>query len=299
MTHDISPGTVQTVLNYLCPLSEPLPPHLLSSSLLKRHHFLQITIDDAQNYLCWPAHQSHLALSLLEALPHDFGNNFHLRDDLFSVRYSADPESLFAHIRIIAGALHLSPDLRLVFIWETNSWRYHNLALMPFPPTSHSSLSDALAAFSPEDFQDSYSLTLNNVQDDDNDDDDYWNAYGQTDDPHAAKPHSAQNLSSLNSEDAYWAQYSSIHGLSNPYFIITHLTHSQVPVIRPCLPLVPPSTNRTLFPSRTKLPSESSFLIQTLTFPPKSLTTPSSPPRHDPYPVVLLSSTLVPIHRRF
>lgn len=219
MANDISPGTVQTVLSYLCPLSEPLPPHLLSSSLRQRHHFLQITPDDAENYLCWPHHHSQAAVSLLEALPHDFKNNFLLPSDLFSVCYSADPESVFAHIRIISGSIHLSPDLRLVFIWENSSWRYHNLTLMPFPPTSHSSLSDALAAFSPEDFQDSYSITLNNVQDDD-DDDDYWNAYGQGDDPNAAKPYPAASATSLNSEDAYWAQYSSIQGpsiLLNPY----------------------------------------------------------------------------------
>ena len=79
---------------------------------------------------------------------------------------------------------------------------------MPFPPNSYSSLDDALYAFSPDDFlpeqNPSYAVK-------EEDDDSYWDAYGQDDD---SDRHRSSGLLDPNtsSEDAYWAQYSNVQG---------------------------------------------------------------------------------------
>lgn len=198
MATAISASTVHTVLDYLCPLAGPVPPHLLSRPLLQRHHFLAISPENAADYLAWPSPDQSHAVQLLQSQP------IPSQDHSFPVNYTADAESLVAHIRI-------TPDLRLLFLWDnTCGWQYHNVALMPFPADSYSSFEQALSAYSAEDFlpEPSYSVEITAEEDDDS----YWNSYGGSDDSEHL-PVAANGLEqNLNSEDAYWAQYASVQG---------------------------------------------------------------------------------------
>jgi hypothetical protein len=191
---ELNPATVHIVLHHICPLSAPLPPHIISTPLRQRHHFLSLSPDSPVDYLAWPSpNQSH-AVNLLRSLPlpsHDF---------LFPIQYAADPSNIYAHVRITA-------DIRLVFLWDIEGWQYHNLALMPFPADSYVSLADAMAVHSPDDFLPEQHPT-NNVED--NDDTSYWNSYGQGDVSHHISQTSL--VPQPSSEDAYWAQYSTLQG---------------------------------------------------------------------------------------
>ncbi|PPQ64376.1 hypothetical protein CVT26_002083 [Gymnopilus dilepis] len=192
----ISPATVHVILDYVRPLTGPVPPHLLSRPLLQRHHFLSLSPDDPADYLAWPSPDRSHAVQLLQessASPHDLP---------LLVHYLPDPQNFQAHVRITS-------ELRLIFLWDkSHGWQYHNVALMPFPPNTYSSLDDALSAFSPDDFlpeqNPSYAVK-------EEDDDSYWDAYGQDDD---SDRHRSSGLLDPNtsSEDAYWAQYSNIQG---------------------------------------------------------------------------------------
>jgi hypothetical protein len=130
--------------------------------------------------------------------------------DHLDARYTADSEEFLAHVCI-------SPDLRLVFLWEdeTDGWQYHNLATMPFP---RGSIEDFKCAYS-------YSLYSPNflaepsatcevmVSAGDDDDDSYWNSYGQQQEANSEHYLSASKVvEDVNSEDAYWARYSTIQG---------------------------------------------------------------------------------------
>ena len=80
---------------------------------------------------------------------------------------------------------------------------------MPFPADSYVSLTDAMALLSPDDFLPEQHPT-NNVAD--NDDTSYWDSYDQGD----VSPHHISKTSLVpqpSSEDAYWAQYSTLQGL--------------------------------------------------------------------------------------
>ena len=99
------------------------------------------------------------------------------------IRYSADPESLFAYVLI-------QNTLCLVLLWE-DRWKYHNTTLMPLPDKTHSSPHDALAALHYE-----------------HEDNSYWDGYDHDSDEQNTEP----EIISEQSEDAYWAQYSSVHG---------------------------------------------------------------------------------------
>lgn len=186
----ITAATVDTVLEYV---DRGIPAYLLSKPLLQRHHFLGISPDNAEEYLAWPSpDRSHAVRLLLESHPIPPSH-----DTPLCVNYTADPENILAHVRI-------TPELRLVFLWDSNQWLYHNLALMPFPPNSYSTFNDALVAYSSDDFlqEQSYSLTV--------DDDSYWNSYGNDSDQPSISADALDETSG--SEDAYWAQYSTVQG---------------------------------------------------------------------------------------
>ncbi|KAF8973952.1 hypothetical protein BDZ97DRAFT_1912399 [Flammula alnicola] len=194
---EISRGTVEVVLDYLCPLSGPVPPHLLSRPLLQRHHFLALSPENAAEYLAWPSSEQSHAVHLLQSDP------IPPHDHPLQVNYSADTENLLAHVRI-------TPDLRLVFLWDNNSgWQYHNVALMPFPANSYPTFDRAYAAYAPDDFlpEPSYNVSVT-----DEDDDSYWNAYGGGDDSEHPSISDDALAANPNSEDAYWAQYSTVQG---------------------------------------------------------------------------------------
>ena len=167
-----------------------IPPSMLSLPMRERHRFLAVDVDvDPVSYYAWPGPDSERAVELL------LGNPRH--EPPFLVQYAADPETLFAHVRI-------TPELRLVFLYQDNRWLFHNTALMPFPANSYQDFSAALAVISPDDFlqEQQYSVA---VQEDA--EDGYWNAYDQ---PHNLK----QEQPVVNDEDAYWAQYNNVQGAS-------------------------------------------------------------------------------------
>lgn len=222
----ITPGDVAAVLQYVCPPSalQRVPGHLLSLPLLQRHHFLNISPDDPVGYLTWPADGSQRVLALLEDIrPEDLPELLpaHGHDDS-RIRYVADPEAVYAHVRISPIPIPPSdpPDsrtsLRLIFLWDqpSSSWRYHNSAIGDFPKHAHSDLSHAMALFhSPDDFlpERTYSFNVDNLDDDD---DAYWDAYGAGEQPLQAGP--TKSIPGADTEDAYWAQYSSIQGQCAP-----------------------------------------------------------------------------------
>ncbi|KAI0033141.1 hypothetical protein K488DRAFT_85149 [Vararia minispora EC-137] len=210
----ILPYHVQLILQYIVPPSElenPIPSHLLSRTLLQRHVFLEIQPADP-SYLTWDAASRDRAVALLETVHKPFdGLENHL-----DVAYLADGESTFAHVHLrCLGA----DGLRAIFEWEESdsSWRFHDIGLMPFPPTTHSTLDGALSSIGMLEVSPDYPDSPRSPSAE-ADDDTYWNSYGAPDgedtEPilHAT---SADKATPDNEEDAYWAQYSSVQGAVN------------------------------------------------------------------------------------
>lgn len=193
----ISATTILVLLGYIQPSPlQPIPPDLISTPLLQRHRFLDLhPATDPVEYLSWPDPQQQSAFDLLQRISDS------LLSSEFVIRYTSDPESTYAHVRITPDA---SPGLRLIFHWEPpDGWKYHNLALMPFPPNNFSS-----PLHSP--------TIISSMDEVDDGDDSYWGAYTR-DDPNLdpafdyIKGHTQQH-----SEDDYWARYSSVQGIHLP-----------------------------------------------------------------------------------
>ena len=212
-------STVHLTLQYISPpsqLDRPLPPHLLSKSLLQRHHFLDISHENPSDYLCWPSDSSAKAVDLLESRPSSHDDE----PQLYPIHYASDAENTYAHV-VLPPAGSDGEAARLVFQWDNNGWKFHNTALMPFPPASAASLRDVLVAHEPVAASNtsshispqSNSHGFGHGADDGSDDDDYWNAYGADDDDsnQPRQSHPAKEETD-DGEDAYWAQYSSVHG---------------------------------------------------------------------------------------
>ncbi|THH15983.1 hypothetical protein EW146_g4589 [Bondarzewia mesenterica] len=211
----ILPHSVNLILQYIAPPSQlnPIPPHLLSRSLLQRHHFLNITPDDPATYLCWASSKRDKTIELLELLPNHLDDH---SSSEFQVQYASDVEHTYAHV-------HVSPSsdveaLRLVFQWDPSdsNWKYHDANLMPFPPTSHVSLDEALAPQGSPDARSHHNPNLEEGMHSESDDDDYWNSYGGHDDQGEPEPHERRAAYSKSGseagEEAYWAQYASVQG---------------------------------------------------------------------------------------
>ena len=213
MPFPLSETTVQLLLQYITELDNPLPTHLISLPLLQRHHFLHIDPEDVVAYLTWPSTDSEneLAVSLLRSVQRGIDTD----GARYTIRYTGDDETMFSHVRIpVQGK---QEALRLILQWdaEDSAWKYHNLALMPFPAGLHESVHDASRAKAAE----AESKTFGG----DGPDDDYWDSYGQTDEdgePHKETQFRADAGSS--SEDAYWSQYATVQGelacYSPPFF---------------------------------------------------------------------------------
>ncbi|KAN0128386.1 hypothetical protein V8E53_013775 [Lactarius tabidus] len=214
---DIAPiphYTVSLILQYICPPSQlitPIPSDLLSLSLLQRHRFLGITPADTSSYLTWPSPGRDHAIQHLESLPMPLDE---LAPD-FLVGYAADPEHAYAHVHVKSTG---DDGLRLVFEWDgQESWKYHDSNVMPFPPGTHNSLSDAVASAAtitvpvPE-VKGPQTENSGNGDDDTDDDDNYWNSYG-AENTGSVQPSPSMGRDEADaSEDAYWAQYASVQG---------------------------------------------------------------------------------------
>ncbi|KAG9314381.1 hypothetical protein JVU11DRAFT_5178 [Chiua virens] len=201
--------TVQLILQYISPLSDPFPPHLISTPLRQRHYFLQLSPSSAVEYLGWPSPQSAKIIDLFDRLPP-------LLDQAsYPTCYTSDPESTFAHVQISSNL----EGLRMLFHWDDiRGWTYHDLQLMPFPPSSFSTPQESLASISAcgQDPTQPPPINLADQVDDDGDDS-YWDAYGTAGDdlPSPLPPQSASKSDTVEGEDAYWAQYASVQGTAD------------------------------------------------------------------------------------
>ncbi|KAH7880706.1 hypothetical protein F5879DRAFT_904796 [Lentinula edodes] len=207
MSSPLKPYTVSLILTYICPPSQltlsPLSPHLISRPLLQRHHFLGLDPEtDLKAYLMW-ATEDDKAFARLEGLaPPTAGDE----DPVIGIRYTADKENIYAHAELRSWPSHASAEIRLVFLWDPvdSSWKYHNIASMPFPISATLNVTDAVEQQTP-------SLAIQVKGDED---DDYWNSYGSD----VTKEHIPRNKSNgdiSGSEDAYWAQYASVQGTAD------------------------------------------------------------------------------------
>jgi hypothetical protein len=198
----LSTASVLLVLGLISPpsLLSSFPPYLLSSALRQRHHFLDISPDNPIDYLTWPTDSAsrHTVINLLESLPQPID---HLE---CSVRYSADAESAFAHVAIPSDD---PPGLRVIFQWEDDGWKFHNIALMPFPPQTFESIDNIedIMSFKPHDFLTEAPMIV--AEDDDSS---YWDAYD-------SDGNDGEDRVTETNEDAYWARYSSVHGQDKPF----------------------------------------------------------------------------------
>jgi hypothetical protein len=128
-----------------------------------------------------------------------------------AVRYVSDVDQILAHVAV-------TPDLRLVFHWDVQEgWKYHDAKLMPFPPGCHVSIYPAPIANT--DAGDLHSVIKPISEDGVVNDDDgaYWDAYDQRGGDEEFSDHAAchsQEDGQGDSEDAYWAKYSSVQGIS-------------------------------------------------------------------------------------
>ncbi|TFK89773.1 hypothetical protein K466DRAFT_574615 [Polyporus arcularius HHB13444] len=270
-------------------LTHAIPPHLLSKPLLQRHHFLHLTPEQPDEYLCWPSSPEKKAhvIELLESRPRPIDDD---QPTVFPVQYSFDGEDFFAHVDLSSGH-NSGPRVLLQWDDDVGDWRYHNTDLMPFPPGCRAELEDVLvppAAPNPVSLHSiatpSYhSFDVDSLQDD-SDDDDYWNAYGASDigDSHYGEgaPASAKDTAA-SSEDAYWAQYASVQGTAD----------STIPSPMPQgrrKPLPPVHTESEKaqespvpLPVPVRVPSEDTY-AEPLPIPPSIMPRPRSNSRWDP-----------------
>ncbi|KAH0838320.1 hypothetical protein J3R83DRAFT_6598 [Lanmaoa asiatica] len=198
--------TVELVLQYISPLTDPLPPHLISTPLRQRHHFLQISPSSPVEYLCWPSPDNAKTIDLLDSLPP-------LSDQAcYPTRYTSDPESTFAHVQISSDA----EGLRMLFHWDDiHGWRYHDLQLMPFPSSSLSTPRQSLASNSAGPARlPSLDLVAEADHTSSGSDDSYWDSYGAAghDLTFSLPLRSESKPNAVEGEDAYWAQYASVQG---------------------------------------------------------------------------------------
>lgn len=201
--------TVHLVLQYISPLTDPLPQHLISTPLRQRHHFLQISPSSPVEYLCWPSPDNAKIIDLLDRLPLLFDQAS------YPTRYTSNPESIFAHVQISSGA----EGLRMLFHWDDiHGWKYHDLRLMPFPSSSSSTPQESPASNSACGAGSPRLPSLDLVAEADHissgSDDSYWDAYEAAghDLTSALPPRSELKPDAVEGEDAYWAQYASVQG---------------------------------------------------------------------------------------
>ncbi|KIK94828.1 hypothetical protein PAXRUDRAFT_142024 [Paxillus rubicundulus Ve08.2h10] len=206
----IQPHTVKLVIQYISPPSQitgALPPHLISTPLRQRHHYLQISPDNVIEYLCWPSPNN---ARIMELLDHSIAASDEDQTRNYPTRYTSDAESTFAHVHIFSR----EEGLRMLFQWdEVDGWKYHDLQLMPFPASSFPTLQEAVSNNSPPEAElDRPSHFV--AEADHIDDDPYWDAYGAAGDGlNSPLPLRGATASApVEGEDAYWEQYAAVQG---------------------------------------------------------------------------------------
>ncbi|OBZ80082.1 hypothetical protein A0H81_01170 [Grifola frondosa] len=220
----ISPSIIHIVLQYISPpshLSHPSPtPPLVPFASATASFPPTLSRSSARvPLLSILPRTSVRAIEFLESRPRPIDDN---EPSIYPVQYSSDGEYFYAHVDLSSGT---DSGARLIFQWDdADGWKYHNTDLMPFPPGSLVSLEDVLHPSSnhvllqavPSARSYVHSFGDDNLEDD-SDDDDYWNAYGAHD--HSSESTGHGHIPSAkeagNTEDAYWAQYSSVHGTAD------------------------------------------------------------------------------------
>ncbi|EED79579.1 predicted protein [Postia placenta Mad-698-R] len=153
-------------------------------------------------------------MDLLENLPRPIDD---AEPGAYATRYTSDDENAYAHV-----AVHSEHEgLRLIFEWDdSDGWKYHNAAMMPFPSDSCLNVQQVLEGSGKHSQHlptfNHGSGQLENFDEADNDDD-YWNAYGSQDDRASFddRRHTTGKDVDGATEDAYWARYSSVHGTAD------------------------------------------------------------------------------------
>ncbi|KAH9849783.1 hypothetical protein C2E23DRAFT_736548 [Lenzites betulinus] len=294
------------LLQYISPpsqLSQPLPPHLLSRPLLQRHHFLHLSPEQPDEYLCWPSSPERKAriVSLLESRPRP------LDDDepcAYPIQYSFDGEDFYAHVDLSSDG---RDGARVVLQWdESGDWKYHNTDLMPFPPGCRSALEDVLVPPAPPNHVSLPTLSAAafphthdfDVPQDDSDDDDYWNAYGSTDIGDSVYPSSAPMSAkdTTSSEDAYWAQYASVQGTADSTIPSPIPQGRRKPLPAP-INVHQDTASQEPLPVPVRVPSEDTY-AEPLPIPPSIVPRPRSNSRWDPASPTALSKLLANITPR-
>lgn len=202
VTTPIQQHTVDLLLQYIAPPSslQHIPSHLISNSLLQRHHFLQISTENPSDYLSWPSSNHSEAVDLLES----YSTSQPSLSYLF--RYTFDGDFTYAHVGITPNGV------RLVFQWDasTESWRFHDLNVMPFPIDAKTTPEEASNPTQTKFNGAPLVVSLDSPKSERGDGDSYWDAYGADHSPDVSRP--LASTKEPNNEDAYWAQYSSVHG---------------------------------------------------------------------------------------
>ncbi|KAJ7492588.1 hypothetical protein FB451DRAFT_1218904 [Mycena latifolia] len=96
---------VLTILHYIAPTIQPLPPHLVASQLAFRQSCLKLTPDDPA-YLFWPSDDDEHVADAFESLQRRPIDDIPLD---FCIRYTFD-DTLCAHAELAAAGLRLPND---------------------------------------------------------------------------------------------------------------------------------------------------------------------------------------------
>ncbi|KAF8516194.1 hypothetical protein BU17DRAFT_93023 [Hysterangium stoloniferum] len=219
----IPPHVVHTVFQYILPPNLPLPQHLLSKPLSQRHHFLSISHIDPAAYLCWPSSDNTEIVNVLQGTTTDALT----WEPQHEVRYTIpDQDTALAHVRP-----NPQSPLQVLFAWDTQSetWRYHDIQMLPFPVAANLSLDQLLA--SKMNLM-AGSRSASPYSDNDN----YWEGYASSDTSQNALGRRPDIVADEHkAEAAYWASYAVVHGsgdstVPSPRAEKKTFTHDDVPL---------------------------------------------------------------------
>lgn len=206
---NVGQHNVDYILQFISPPSnlQVIPVNDLSRAMMQRHHFLSITPDTPHEYLSWPSNDDGKAGTEAVDLLEQYYTYSHHHP--YRSAYTSDGDYTYGHVALSCSGL--SKGIRLVFQWDfsTESWKYHDLKTMPFPEGAKTS-PQAVSPFSTQAVSTPMLVTGGGSPASEDGDDAYWNAYGN-DEQSYGRPTST-SIHEPGSEDAYWAQYSTIQG---------------------------------------------------------------------------------------